>query len=203
MKKNIPEIEDRVKIISKLPALGPKSARRIVLKLINNREELLKNLTNLLAQTYKNLRKCNTCGDYFSANSNCVCFKKNYEQIVVVQTIADKWTVEDSGVYKNGFHILGGTLPTLESKKNDGLLISPLVDRVKNNSQVKEIILACGNTAEGNITSHLIIDSLKEKDIKVKITKLGRGISVGQEVSDLGDGTLIDDFKNRGPVIND
>ena len=89
MKKNIPEIEDLVKIISKLPALGPKSARRIVLKLINNREELLKNLITLLAQTYKNLRKCNTCGDYFSANSNCVWIEKNYEQIVVVQTIAD------------------------------------------------------------------------------------------------------------------
>ena len=74
---SVEEIENLVKIISKLPALGPKSARRIVLKLINNREELLKNLTNSLAQTYKNLRKCNTCGDYYSANSNCACFKKN------------------------------------------------------------------------------------------------------------------------------
>ena len=88
-----------------------------------------------------------------------------------------------------------------KAKKNDGLLISSLIDRVKNNSRIKEIILACGNTTEGNITSHLIIDSLK--DIKVKITRLGRGISVGQEVSDLGDGTLVDAFKNRGSVIND
>ena len=198
---SVEEIENLVKIISKLPALGPKSARRIVLKLINNREELLKNLTNSLAQTYKNLRKCNTCGDYYSANSNCACFKKNHDQIMVVQTIADKRTIEDSGIYKNGFHILGGTLPAFESKKNDGLLISSLIDRVKNNSRIKEIILACGNTTEGNITSHLIIDSLK--DIKVKITRLGRGISVGQEVSDLGDGTLVDAFKNRGSVIND
>ena len=198
---SVKEIDDLVKIISKLPALGPKSARRIVLKLINNREELLKNLTNSLAQAYKNLRKCNTCGCYFSVNSDCVCSKKNYNQIVVVQSIADKWTIEDSGIYKSGFHVLGGTLPSFESKKKDRLLISSLIDRVKNNSRVKEIILACGNTTEGNITSHLIIESLK--DIKVKITRLGRGISVGQEVFELGDGTLVDAFKNRSSIASD
>ena len=67
---SVKEIEDLVKIVSKLPALGPKSARRIVLKLINNREELIKPLTNTLAQVYKNLRRCKICGDYFSTNSN-------------------------------------------------------------------------------------------------------------------------------------
>ena len=195
------EIEDLVKIISKLPALGPKSARRIVLKLINNREELIKPLTNSLAQVYKNLKRCNICGDYFSANSNCICSNKNYDQICVVQQIQDKWTIEESGIYKGHYHILGGTLPVLESKKNDGLLISSLINRVKNNSKVKEIILACGNTIEGQVTSHYIQDSLK--DAKVKITKLAQGMSVGTEVEYLDDGTLIAAFKNRGPVVSD
>ena len=195
------EIEDLVKIISKLPALGPKSARRIVLKLINNREELIKPLTNSLAQVYKNLKRCNICGDYFSANSNCICSNKNYDQICVVQQIQDKWTIEESGIYKGHYHILGGTLPVLESKKNDGLLISSLINRVKNNSKVKEIILACGNTIEGQVTSHYIQDSLK--DAKVKITKLAQGMSVGTEVEYLDDGTLIAAFKNRGPVASD
>jgi len=195
------EIEDLVKIISKLPALGPKSARRIVLKLINNREELIKPLTNSLAQVYKNLKRCNICGDYFSVNSNCICSNKNYDQICVVQQIQDKWTIEESGIYKGHYHILGGTLPVLESKKNDGLLISSLINRVKNNSKVKEIILACGNTIEGQVTSHYIQDSLK--DAKVKITKLAQGMSVGTEVEYLDDGTLIAAFKNRGPVVSD
>jgi recombination protein RecR len=195
------EIEDLVKIISKLPALGPKSARRIVLKLINNREELIKPLTNTLAQVYKNLKRCNICGDYFSANSNCICSNKNYDQICVVQQIQDKWTIEESGIYKGHYHILGGTLPVLESKKNDGLLISSLINRVKNNNKVKEIILACGNTIEGQVTSHYIQDSLK--DTKVKITKLAQGMSVGTEVEYLDDGTLIAAFKNRGPVVSD
>ena len=195
------EIEDLVKIISKLPALGPKSARRIVLKLINNREELIKPLTNTLAQVYKNLKRCNICGDYFSANSNCICSNKNYDQICVVQQIQDKWTIEESGIYKGHYHILGGTLPVLESKKNDGLLISSLINRVKNNNKVKEIILACGNTIEGQVTSHYIQDSLK--DTKVKKNKLAQGMSVGTEVEYLDDGTLIAAFKNRGPVVSD
>ena len=197
----VKEIEDLIKIISKLPGLGPKSAQRIVLKLINNREEIIKPLTNTLAQVYKNLRRCNTCGDYYSTNSKCSCSSKNYDQICVVQHIQDKWTIEESGIYKGHYHILGGTLPSLESKKNDVLLISSLINRVKNNNKLKEVILACGNTIEGQVTSHYIQDSLK--DTKGKITKLGQGMSVGAEVEFLDDGTLVAAFKNRGPVVSE
>ena len=65
---NVKEIEDLIKIISKLPGLGPKSAKRIVLKLINNREDLIKPLTNTLAQVYKNVVRCNNCGNLKSLN---------------------------------------------------------------------------------------------------------------------------------------
>ena len=71
MQKNIPEIEELVKLISKFPGLGPKSSRRIVLKLINNREELIKPLANTLTQVYKNIIRCNICGNIKSSNSNC------------------------------------------------------------------------------------------------------------------------------------
>ena len=196
------EIEDLVEIIAKLPSLGKKSARRIVLKLINNREELIKPLTNILAQVYKNLRRCNTCGDYFSAISKCVCANKNFSQIFVCEQVEDKWTVEESGIGYNGsFHILGGVLPALESKKMDGLLISSLINRVKNNSKIKEVILGLSNTIEGNVTSHLLIEKLS--DTNVKITKLAQGLAVGSEVFQLDDGTLVAAFKNRGPVIRD
>ena len=97
---NVKEIEDLIKIISKLPGLGPKSARRIVLKLINNREELTKPMVNTLAQVYKNVSRCKICGDLKSNNSNCTCSNKNYDQICVVEQIQDKWVIEDSGIYK-------------------------------------------------------------------------------------------------------
>ena len=87
--QNISEIDDLIKIISKLPGLGPKSAKRIVLKLINSREELIKPLTNALAQVYKNVVRCNNCGNLKSINNECVCLSKKYDQICVVENIAD------------------------------------------------------------------------------------------------------------------
>jgi len=194
------EIEELIKVISKLPGLGPKSAKRIVLKLINNREELAKPLVNTLAQVYKNVIRCKVCGNFKSANLNCTCSNKNYDQICVVENIADMWVIQSSGFYKGHYHILGGTLPSLESKKDDGLLVSSLVARVKKNS-VKEVILATSATIEGQTTAHYIQDSLK--DTKVKISKLAQGLPVGGEIEFLDDGTLFSAFKNRGPVVSD
>jgi len=197
---NIQEIEDLIKIISKLPGLGPKSAKRIVLKLINNRKELIKPLVNTLAEVYKNIERCNECGNFKSLNLKCICTTKKYDQICVVENIADMWVIESAGIYKGHYHILGGTLPSLESKKDDGLLMSSLINRVKKNS-VKEVILATSATIEGQTTAHYIQDSLKET--KVKISKLAQGLPVGGEIEFLDDGTLFSAFKNRGPVSSD
>tara|TARA_B100000029_G_scaffold471793_1_gene511759 strand:- start:521 stop:1126 length:606 start_codon:yes stop_codon:yes gene_type:complete len=197
---NARDIEDLIKIISKLPGLGPKSAKRIVLKLVNNREELTKPLVNTLAQVYKNIVRCKICGNLKSANSNCTCSNKNYDQICVVENIADMWAIQDSAIYKGHYHILGGTLSSVEGKKDDGLLVSSLIDRVKKNS-VKEVILATSATVEGQTTAHYIQDILK--NFKIKISKLALGVPVGGEIEFLDDGTLYSAFKNRGPVVND
>ena len=196
----VKEIEDLIKIISKLPGLGPKSAKRIVLKLINNREELIKPLTNTLAQVYKNVVRCKICGNLKSTNSKCVCSVKKFTEICVVETLADMFAMQNSGIHA-GFHILGGTLPTFESKNSgNGLLIEPLVNRVKKNS-IKEVILATSASVEGETTAHYIADTLK--DTKVKITRLARGVPVGGEIEHLDDGTLFSAFKNRASIIND
>ena len=205
MQKNIPEVEELVKLISKLPGLGPKSARRIVLKLINNREEIIKPLTNTLAQVYKNMTRCKICGNIKSLNSNCTwqtCSysDKNYKQICVVESIADMWAIESSGIFKGYYHILGGTISSSDNKKTDSLLISSLVERVKKDT-ISEVILATSATIEGQTTTHYIQDSLK--DTKVKISKLAQGLPVGGEIEFLDDGTLFSAFKNRGPIVSD
>ena len=198
---NVKEIEDLIKIVSKLPGLGPKSAKRIVLKLINNREELIKPLTNTLAQVYKNVVRCKICGNLKSTNSNCVCSSKKYDQICVVENIADMWVIQSSGIYKGHYHILGGTLPSFENKSTgNGLLIESLVSRVKKNS-VKEVVLATSGTIEGETTAHYIADSLKST--KVKITRLAKGVPVGGEIEHLDDGTLFSAFKNRSSITDD
>ena len=198
---NIKEIEELIKIISKLPGLGTKSAKRIVIKLIKNREELIKPLANTLAQVYKNVVRCKICGNLKSVSSNCSCSKNKYDQICVVENIADMWVIESTGIYKGHYHILGGTLPSFESKKTvNGLLIESLVNRVKKNS-VKEVILATSASIEGETTAHYISDSLK--GTKVKITRLAKGVPVGGEIEFLDDGTLFSAFKNRSSIASD
>ena len=197
----VKEIEDLIKIISKLPGLGRKSASRIVLKLINNREELMKNLTDSLIQTYKHVVRCKICGNLKSTNLNCICSSKKYDQICVVENLADMFTIQSTGIYDGSYHILGGVLPSFEGKNTkNGLLIESLVNRVKKNS-IKEVILATSASIEGETTAHYISDCLK--DIKVKITRLAKGVPVGGEIEFLDDGTLYSAFKNRNTLVSD
>ena len=196
--QNIPEIDELVKLISKFPGLGPKSARRIVLKLINNREELVKPLAKTLAEVYKNITRCKICGILKSSTiecnfNDCRIVNTKYNKICVVEDIADQWSIENSNIFQGYFHILGGTISSV-GKKKDNLLINSLVERVKKN-KIEEIILATSATVEGQTTAFYIQDSLA--DIDVKITKLAQGLPVGGEIESLDDGTLISAFKNR------
>ncbi len=111
--QNVNEIDELIKIISKLPGLGPKSAKRIVLKLINNKDELVKPMANVLVQIYKNVTRCNSCGSLKSNLQdcvNCVNPKGNLKKICVVEDIADQWSIENSNIFQGYFHILGGTI---------------------------------------------------------------------------------------------
>ena len=199
MTNNSPEIDDLIKLISKLPGLGSKSSKRIVLRLINSREELIKPLANTLAKVYKNVQRCRNCGNLKSLNDNCICSEKNYNQICVVENLSDMFVIEGSGIYKGHYHILGGTLSMMDSKKEEDLLIPALINRAKNNS-IDEIILALSASVEGATTAHYIQDNLKNLD--VKISKLAQGIPVGGEIEFLDDGTLFSAFKNRKNINN-
>ena len=199
--QNISEIEELIKLISRLPGLGPKSAKRIVLKLINNRDELVKPMANTLAQVYKNVIRCNSCGSLKSNLSGCVnCenTKNKYSKICVVEDIADQWSIENSNIFQGYFHILGGTISSVGQRKED-LLLDSLVERV-NKEKIEEVILATSATVEGQTTAYYVQDSLKNLD--VKITKLAQGLPVGGEIESLDDGTLFSAFKNRSNLVS-
>jgi recombination protein RecR len=197
--ENINEIDELIKLISKLPGLGPKSAKRIVLKLINNKDELIKPMANILAQVYKNVTRCNSCGSLKSNLNNCInCenTKGKFNKICVVEDIADQWSIENSNIFQGYFHILGGTISSVGQRKED-LLINSLVERVGRDN-IEEVILACSNTVEGQTTAYYIQDSLK--NTKAKVTKLAQGLPVGGEIESLDDGTLFSAFKNRSKL---
>ena len=198
--QDINEIDDLIKIIAKLPGLGPVSAKRIVLKLINNREELIKPMAKTLAEVYKNIFRCKICGSLKSSSNgcnNCENIKQKFNKICVVENIADQWSIEASSVYQGYFHILGGTISSNNLNK-DELLINALVERVKK-EKIEEVILATSATIEGQTTAFYIQDSLKKTNIKV--SKLAQGLPVGGEIESLDDGTLISAFKNRQSLI--
>ena len=200
--QNISEIDELVKLISKLPGLGPKSAKRIVLKLINNREELMKPMAKALAEVYKNISRCKICGSLKSNSigcNNCENTKSKYNKICVVENIADQWSIESSSIYQGYFHILGGTISSSNSQRKEDLLINSLVERVKKEN-IEEVILATSATVEGQTTAFYIQHSLK--NMNVKISKLAQGLPVGGEIENLDDGTLISAFKNRKAIEN-
>jgi len=198
MDNDILEIKELIIQFSKLPGLGPKSAKRMVLKLINNKDNMLKPLAKSLAQVYKRVVRCPDCGNLKVIEKDCICSSNNkYDKICVVEKLADMWVIESANIYQGHFHILGGTLNSNESYEQKNLLIDSLIRRIKKNN-LKEVIIATSATVEGQTTAHYIEDIIKND--KIKITKLAQGLPVGGEIEQLDDGTLFSAFKNRIPV---
>ena len=196
---NLTEIEELIKVISKFPGLGPKSAKRIILSLINNKDEIMKPTITALVNAFKNISRCSFCGSLKSKDSgcnNCENISKKYSKICVVENIADQWSIENTKIFNGYFHILGGTISASLNKDQD-LLINSLVSRVKKEN-IEEVIVATSATVEGQTTAFYIEDKLK--DTNVKVTKLAQGLPVGGEIESLDDGTLHSAFKNRTTI---
>ncbi len=194
---NLTELDNLIKLISKLPGLGPKSAKRIILKLINNKEEIMMPMSKLLLEIKTNIIRCDKCGSYKSNKlkcNNCENLLKSNNKICVVENISDQWAIESSNIYQGYFHILGGTLPDVNLQNKTQLLVKSLIEIVSNNN-IEEVIVATSSTIEGQTTAFYIKDCLKK--FNVKITKLAQGVPIGGEIENLDDGTLISAFKNR------
>ena len=201
MSNSVPEIEELIKQFSKLPGLGPKSAKRIILKLINNKDSMVKPLAQSLAKIYKTVIRCVNCGNLKKIDKTCICESQDkFDKICVVENLADMWVIESANIFKGCYHILGGTLNSDQNYGQKSLLIDSLVKRIKKNS-LKEVIIATSATIEGQTTAHYIEDAIKND--KLKITKLAQGLPVGGEIEQLDDGTLFSAFKNRVPVTSE
>ena len=195
------DLDELITLVSKLPGLGPKSARRISLYLLKNRDNVMMPLSKSLEKVYAKIVRCNLCGNIKSKDNECICLlNKDFEQICVVENIADMWAMQSTSVYKGHYHILGGTLSALNNSSPEDLLINSLISRIKKNP-IKEVILATSATIEGQTTAHYINDSIK--DLGIKVTKLAHGLPVGGEIEYLDDGTLFSAFKFRNSLPQD
>ncbi len=183
------EIEKLVKIIAKLPALGSRSSRRIVLHLLKKRETALLPLIEALQGVAENIKTCEVCGNYDTVSPCSVCTseKRDSRTICVVQDVADLWAMERVGFYKGKYHILGGVLSALDGVSPEDLNIDALLDRIEH-EQTAEVILALPATVDGQITSHYLVSRLK--GFETKVSTLAQGIPVGAELDYMDEGTI-------------
>lgn len=182
------EIEQLIDLVSRLPGLGPRSARRAVLALLKKREALMVPLAQSLAQVALNARDCTRCGNIGTADICPICAdpRRATGEVCVVEDVADLWAMERGGAFRGRYHVLGGTLSALDNVGPEELRIPHLVDRVGSEG-ITEVILALNATVDGQTTAHYIADVLGDR---VAVTSLAQGVPVGGELDYLDDGTI-------------
>ncbi len=188
------EIDQLIKILARLPGLGPRSARRAVLQLLRQKESLLDPLSKALDEARQAISTCTICGNLDTQNPCGICAdtRRDDSVICVVEDVSDVWALERAQVMNGRYHVLGGVLSALDGIGPDKLNLTSLLTRLQG---VDEIILATNATVEGQSTAHYIIDMLATYELK--ITRLAHGVPVGGELDYLDDGTLAAAMKSR------
>ena len=190
------DLEQLISIISKLPSLGQRSAKKIALHLIENRHHVMSNLMDKMTSVYQNIKNCKRCGN-LAVEDNCeICLdsSRNPEILCIVENIADLWSIEKSSFYRGYFHVLGGVLSAVNGQGPESLNIDSLLKRFES-EEIKEVIIATNPTMEGQTTAYYIADLIKK--YKVKISKLANGVPIGGEIDYLDDSTLSVAFQGR------
>ncbi len=182
-------------MMAKLPGLGPRSARRVVLHLIRKRAQLLEPLAGALRAVADTARECLNCGNVATSDICPICASdaRANGELCIVEEVADLWAMERSNVFKGRYHVLGGTLSALDAVGPEDLRIPKLIDRVASEG-VTEVILALNATIDGQTTAHYIADQLGDG---VNVTSLAQGVPVGGELDYLDDGTISAALKAR------
>jgi recombination protein RecR len=194
-----PEIERLIALLSKLPGLGPRSARRAALALLKKREQLLVPLAQAMTETAAKVRSCSVCGtpDTRDPCSICSDVERDGALLCVVEEAGALWAMERMGAYRGRYHVLGGLLSALDGVGPEALHVGALADRVRG-GEISEVILALPATVDGQTTAHYIAERLAPQGVAV--TSLARGVPVGGDLDWLDDGTIAQALRARRPA---
>mgnify|MGYP000961973247 FL=1 len=175
--------------MSRLPGLGPRSARRAVLALLKKRGQLMAPLAQSMAQVALTAKDCVICGNIGTSEICPICADpaRAIGEICVVEDVADLWAMERGQAFRGRYHVLGGTLSALDAMGPDELGIPRLVGRIQDEG-CREVILALNATVEGQTTAHYLAEALAATG--VQITSLAQGVPIGGELNYLDDGTI-------------
>jgi recombination protein RecR len=209
-----PEVERLIGLLAKLPGLGPRSARRAVLKLLqlgprSARRAVLKllqhpesrmlPLATALGEAARAVKPCSLCGNLDSRDPCSICTdaQRDRSLICVVEGVGDLWALERASVYRGLYHVLGGTLSALSGVGPEDLNVVPLLARIAEGG-VTEVILALGATVDGATTAHWLTDRLKP--LGVTVSRVAQGVPIGGALDVLDDGTLATALRARRPA---
>ena len=193
------EIEKLTSALSRLPGLGPRSARRAVLWLIKRRETALVEMLAALTAVRDGLIECQTCGNVDTRDPCGICTdpRRDARALCVVEDVADLWALDRSRLFAGRYHVLGGRLSALDGIRPEDLTIARLVDRVAAGG-IDEVVLAMNATLEGQTTAHYLAERLEQ--FPLRLTQLAHGMPVGGELDYLDEGTLAQALRARRPV---
>lgn len=183
------DIEALIGQIARLPGLGPRSARRIVLHLIRKRAGQMAQLASLMGKVAENSRECLVCGNITESDICAICHDpaRATGEICVVTDVADLWALERGRAFRGRYHVLGGSLSALDEIGPEDLHIPQLIQRISD-ERISEVILALAATVEGQTTAHYIAEALSGTEVVV--TGLAQGVPIGGELDYLDDGTI-------------
>ena len=182
-------IDRLISELAKLPGVGPRSARRLALNLLRQRNQRIPTLVVALNQALEHVKTCTVCGalDEIDPCATCSDATRDATIICVVEDVADVWAMERSRAFRGRYHVLGGTLSAIDGRGPDALRIEPLLARVAAD-EVRELVLALSATVAGQTTAHYVAERLAASP--VTITRLAHGLPMGGELDYMDDGTL-------------
>lgn len=198
-----PQILTLIRLLSKLPSLGPRSGRRAALHLLKNRDTLLNPLKDALQEADRHLKTCSLCYNLDTLDPCGICQdpRRDSEIICVIEDVSDLWALERAGTFRGRYHILGGVLSALNGKGPEDLNVDSLVQRL-GNFEGREIILALSATVEGQTTLHYVAERIQKAFPHLKVTTIAHGVPLGGELDYLDDGTIATAFLGRNILSN-
>ncbi len=191
-------LEQAVNQMASLPGVGRRTALRLVLHLLRQKEEEVEAFAGAFLRLKKEVVYCRECHNISDTELCPICAspRRDHATICVVENVQDVMSIENTGQYNGVYHVLGGIISPMEGIGPQDIEIDSLVERVTKGS-IDEIILALPTTMEGDTTNFYIYRRLQNAGIDIKISQIARGVAVGNQIEYTDEITLGRSIVNR------